>query len=143
MCTAWQPRIEATASAFEQDSGLPLLQVRAATTKEMTCKADKTGLHHLFSAAPSPGARSRHQTVCLFETVQDMLRTPLYQQHASHTLASRVHGPQPHMRSSSATGPYTANLRSGPGGRPPACRRRHTSVVLYNHVVMHHFVSFC
>ena len=40
------------------------------------------------------------------ETVQDMFITPLYQQHASHTLASRVCGPQPHMRSSSATGPY-------------------------------------
>ena len=40
------------------------------------------------------------------EAVQDMLVTPLYQQHASHTLAaSRVYGPQPHMRSSSATGP--------------------------------------
>ena len=33
------------------------------------------------------------------ETVQDMFRTPLYQQHASHTLASRAYGPQPHMRS--------------------------------------------
>ena len=31
------------------------------------------------------------------EAVQDMLVTPLYQQHASHTLAaSRVYGPQPH-----------------------------------------------
>ena len=35
-----------------------------------------------------------------------MFITPLYQQHASHTLASRVYGCQPHMRSSSATGPY-------------------------------------
>ena len=33
------------------------------------------------------------------ETVQDMLMTPLYQQRASHTLASRASGPQPHMRS--------------------------------------------
>ena len=41
-----------------------------------------------------------------FETVQDKFITPLYQQHASHTLASRAHGPQPHMRSYSATGPY-------------------------------------
>ena len=40
------------------------------------------------------------------ETVQDMFITPLYQQHASHTLASRAYGPQPHMRSSSAAGPY-------------------------------------
>ena len=32
--------------------------------------------------------------------------TPLYQQHASHTLASRAYGPQPHTRSSSAPGPY-------------------------------------
>ena len=31
------------------------------------------------------------------ETVQDMFMTPLCQQHASHTLASRAHGPQPHM----------------------------------------------
>ena len=40
------------------------------------------------------------------ETVQDMFMTPLYQQHASHTLASRAYGPQPHTRSSSAPGPY-------------------------------------
>ena len=33
------------------------------------------------------------------ETVQDMFITPLYQQHASHTLALRVYGPQPHMLS--------------------------------------------
>ena len=31
------------------------------------------------------------------ETVQDIFITPLYQQHASHTLASRAYGPQPHM----------------------------------------------
>ena len=31
--------------------------------------------------------------------------TPVYQHHAPHTLASRVYGPQPHMRSYSATGP--------------------------------------
>ena len=42
----------------------------------------------------------------IIETVQDMFITPLHQQHASHTLASRVHGPQPHIRSYSATGPY-------------------------------------
>ena len=36
---------------------------------------------------------------CFKETVQDMFITPLYQQHASHTLASRAYGPQPHMRS--------------------------------------------
>ena len=35
---------------------------------------------------------------CL-ETVQDMFLTPLHQQHASHTLASRAHVPQPHVRS--------------------------------------------
>ena len=35
-----------------------------------------------------------------------MFIIPLYQQHASHTLASQASGPQPHMRSSSATGPY-------------------------------------
>ena len=34
-----------------------------------------------------------------FLTVQDMFMTPLHRQHASHTLASRAHGPQPHMRS--------------------------------------------
>ena len=43
---------------------------------------------------------------CYLETVQDMFRTPLCQQHASHTLASRAHGPQPHLRSSCATGPH-------------------------------------
>ena len=32
------------------------------------------------------------------ETVQDMFMTPLYQQHASHTLASRVYGPQLTLR---------------------------------------------
>ena len=54
-----------------------------------------------------------HQLGCIgieakvvIETVQDMFITPLYQQHASHTLASRAYGPQPHMRSQSATGPY-------------------------------------
>ena len=31
---------------------------------------------------------------------KNMFMTPLYQQHASHTLASRAYGPQPHMRSS-------------------------------------------
>ena len=35
----------------------------------------------------------------MIETVQDMFMTPLCQQHASHALASRAHGPQPHMRS--------------------------------------------
>ena len=30
---------------------------------------------------------------------KNMFITPLYQQHASHTLASRAYGPQPHMRS--------------------------------------------
>ena len=40
-------------------------------------------------------------------TVQDMFHGTLYQQHASHTLASRAFGPQPHLLSSSATGPYT------------------------------------
>ena len=35
----------------------------------------------------------------VLETVQDRFITPLYQQHASHTLASRAYGPQPHMRS--------------------------------------------
>ena len=29
----------------------------------------------------------------------NMFITPLFQQHTSHTLASRVYGPQPHMRS--------------------------------------------
>ena len=29
------------------------------------------------------------------EAVQDMFITPLYQQHTSHTLASRAYGPQP------------------------------------------------
>ena len=51
----------------------------------------------LQTVMPSPDAS---------ETVQDMFVTPLHQQHASHTLASRVYGPQPHMRSSSATGPH-------------------------------------
>ena len=36
-----------------------------------------------------------------------MFMTPLYQQHASHTLASRVHGPQPHMRSQRQDHTYT------------------------------------
>ena len=47
-------------------------------------------------AAPAPlqPFRSRFD-----ETVQDMFITLLYQQHASHTLASQAHGPQPHMRS--------------------------------------------
>ena len=35
-------------------------------------------------------------SVLVPETVQDMFITPLYQQHASHTLASRVYGPRPH-----------------------------------------------
>ena len=41
---------------------------------------------------------------CFRETVQDVFISPLYQQHSSHTLASRVCGPQPHMQGSSATG---------------------------------------
>ena len=44
----------------------------------------------------------------LLQTVQDMFITPLYQQPASHTLASRAHRPQPHARSSSATGLITS-----------------------------------
>ena len=59
-------------------------------------------------------------SVLYHETVQDMLITPLYQQHASHTLASRAHGPQPHMRSSSATGPCIYL----PYGRPATTRLR-------------------
>ena len=50
------------------------------------------------------------------ETVQDMSTTPLYQQHASRALASRVYGPQPHMRSSSATGPCTCRSKLAPIG---------------------------
>ena len=43
--------------------------------------------------------RSRTRYVRFHETVQAMFITPLYQQHSFNTLASRVHGPQPHMRS--------------------------------------------
>ena len=35
---------------------------------------------------------------------KNMFITPLYQQHASHTLAPRAYVPQPHMRSSSHAG---------------------------------------
>ena len=45
-------------------------------------------------------------TITCYETLQYMFITPLYYQHASHTLASRAYGPQSHMRSYSATGPY-------------------------------------
>ena len=38
----------------------------------------------------------RSGRLCAFSTVQDMFITPLYQQHAPHTLASRAYGPQPH-----------------------------------------------
>ena len=34
-----------------------------------------------------------------FGQFKNMFITPLYRQHASHTLASRAYGPQPHMRS--------------------------------------------
>ena len=44
------------------------------------------------------------KSVC--ETVQDVFITPLCQQHASHTLALRMCGPQPHMRGYLAIGPY-------------------------------------
>ena len=36
--------------------------------------------------------------LCFPETVRDMVITPLYQQHASHTLASQAYGLQPHIR---------------------------------------------
>ena len=53
-------------------------------------------------AGPSPRtARAAHgccRAPLSVETGQDMFTTPLYQQHASHTLASRACGPQPHMR---------------------------------------------
>ena len=49
-----------------------------------------------------------------YETVQDMFITPLYKQHASRTLASRVYRPQPHMRSSSATVPHIYTPRGVP-----------------------------
>ena len=40
------------------------------------------------------------QLLCdIYETVQDMFMIPLDQQYASHTLALRAIGPQPHMRS--------------------------------------------
>ena len=41
-------------------------------------------------------SRGRRMTVSQFK---DKFRTPLYQQHVSHTLASRACGPRPHMRS--------------------------------------------
>ena len=52
-------------------------------------------------------ATSRHVHVNQSTSVHvnfstDLFITPLYQQHASHTLASRAHGPQPQMRSPSA-----------------------------------------
>ena len=51
-----------------------------------------------------------------YETVQDVFITPLHQQHTSHTLASRVHGPQPHMRSCTAAG--QCRWRRGPTTSP-------------------------
>ena len=46
----------------------------------------------------------------LRETVQDMFITPLYQQHASHTLASRAYGPQPPVLRKT----HTPTILSGP-----------------------------
>ena len=65
---------------------------------------------------PPIHTRVQH-SASVHETVQDMFITPLYQHHASHTLASRAYGPQPHMRSSSATGPCicTVHDRGGLG----------------------------
>ena len=71
--------------------------------------------HHTHTHTPPPPPPP------LPWTVQDMFITPLYQQHASHTLASRVCGPQPHARSSSATGPYICTDLGVRVGRPTPC----------------------
>ena len=52
------------------------------------------------------------------ETVQDMFMTPLYQQHASHALASRPHGPQPQTpKDDSQRRPHTHNGTSAHASR--------------------------
>ena len=63
---------------------------------EMT--PDSPEFIHTVVEVRSPGPLNTPGWV-FCETVQDMFIAPLYQQHASHTLASRAHGPQPHMRS--------------------------------------------
>ena len=49
-------------------------------------------LHTRTCKSPGLGMLSLRQ-------FKNMFITPLYRQHASHTLASRAYGPQPHMRS--------------------------------------------
>ena len=66
-------------------SGLLLKQGAAAAVCMAVC--------HTTARLASTASQHNH------ETVQDMFITPLCQQYASHTLASRAHGPQPHMRS--------------------------------------------
>ena len=45
--------------------------------------------------------------VLVFGQFKNMFITSQYRQHASHTLASRAYGPQPHMRSSPTSQDHT------------------------------------
>ena len=56
--------------------------------------------HRTFTKGRSIFSRSTEKLTCRsMRQFKNMFITPLYQQHASHTLASRAYGPQPHMRS--------------------------------------------
>ena len=60
-------------------------------------------LHIVAVSPPWPGLSSSLATpssriFSSLSSLETMFITPLYQQHASHTLASRAHGPQPQTR---------------------------------------------
>ena len=68
--------------------------VKAVEKADMAVGPATHKVHHVLHC---PFAVLSLPFTVLHETVQDMFITPLYQQHASHTLASRAYGPQPHV----------------------------------------------
>ena len=61
--------------------------------------AGSKALHYMHMVLLTSHLKTRARLL-FFGQFKNMFITPLYRQHASHTLASRAYGPQLHMRSS-------------------------------------------
>ena len=77
-------------------------EMRQAATYDMIRLFQAEDVDSSHTVHHHPALTNRHLNAANpgRETVQGMFITLLYRQHASHTLASRAFGPQPHMRSS-------------------------------------------
>ena len=76
--------------------------------KRTACRCWKTtSAARVESTFPHRPVVSRLCISDILGQFKNMYITPLYRQHASHTLASRAFGPQPHMRSSPTAQDHT------------------------------------